>query len=282
AKMTEDEFAVRKTARSFEIDLDGKRVTYQFASEEEQLTLDVDVEGWTQEALARWLDRQVRQPDIKQGELLRWLNELLDHLNNDRGMHIAALMRCKFILARKVKDKLDSARREERESVYQRHLFAPEAKVEVSFENGFAFKDGMYADQRRYRGRWRPRKHFLGADQLPTFDGSDDGEEIACAQALDSMAEVEFWIRNVARHQDSFWLPTARGRFYPDFVAQLTDGRHLVVEYKGEHLAGSPETAEKRTIGQLWQEKSGGKGVFVMAQKEIDSKDVRQQLLAAI
>ena len=44
-RMDEDEFAIRETARSFEIDLDGHRVTYQFASEEEQLALNVDVEG---------------------------------------------------------------------------------------------------------------------------------------------------------------------------------------------------------------------------------------------
>ena len=63
-KLDEGEFAIRETARSFEIDLDGNRITYQFADEEEQLALDVDVEGWTPEALVLWLDRQVRQPDI--------------------------------------------------------------------------------------------------------------------------------------------------------------------------------------------------------------------------
>jgi type III restriction enzyme len=99
--MGEGEFAIRETARSFEIDLDGNRITYQFADEEEQLALDVDVEGWTPEALVLWLDRQVRQPDIHQSELLRWLRNLVGHLITTRGMHIAALMRCKFILARK-------------------------------------------------------------------------------------------------------------------------------------------------------------------------------------
>src|SRR3546814_4816128 len=63
-KLGEREFAIRETARSFEIDLDGKHVTYTFADEEEQLALDVPVEGWTPEALVLWLDRQVRQPEI--------------------------------------------------------------------------------------------------------------------------------------------------------------------------------------------------------------------------
>jgi len=279
SKLGEGEFAIRETARSFEIDLDGNRITYQFADEEEQLALDVDVEGWTPEALVLWLDRQVRQPDIHQSELLRWLRDLVGHLITARGMHIAALMRCKFILARKVREKLAAIRQQERDGVYQRYLFAPEAKVEVSFDQAFAFKDGMYWDQRRYRGRWKPRKHFLGPDHVPAFDGAENGEEFQCAQAIDSLPGLKFWIRNVARHPNSFWLPTATDKFYPDFVAQLEDGRLLVVEYKGAHIADGPDTAEKRTIGQLWERKTGGKGVFVVVEKTVDGRDMRAQMV---
>ena len=175
--MDEDEFAIRETARSFEIDLDGHRVTYQFASEEEQLALNVDVEGWTPEALVLWLDRQARQPDIRQSELIRWLRDLAGHLIDVRGMHISALMRGKFLLARKIRNKIEAIRRKERETVYQRYLFTPEARIEVSFEHAFTFRKDMYRDQRRYRGRWRPRRHFLGADRVPAFDGVEDGEE---------------------------------------------------------------------------------------------------------
>lgn len=278
SKLNESEFAIRETARSFEIDLDGNRITYQFADEEEQLALDVDVDGWTPEALVLWLDRQVRQPDIHQSELLRWLRDLVGHLITMRGMHIAALMRCKFILARKVREKLVAIRQKERDGVYQRYLFAPEAKVDVSFDHSFTFKDGMYWDQRRYRGHWKPRRHFLGPEQVPAFDGAENGEEFQCAQALDSLQGVRFWIRNVARHPNSFWLPTATDRFYPDFVAQLDDGRLAVVEYKGAHIADGPDTAEKRIIGQLWEKKSGGKGLFVVVEKAIDGKDMRTQI----
>ncbi len=282
SKLGEGEFAIRETARSFEIDLDGNRITYQFADEEEQLALDVDVEGWTSEALALWLDRQVRQTDIHQSELLRWLRDLVGNLITTRGMHIAGLMRCKFILARKVREKLAAVRQQERDGVYQRYLFAPEAKVEVSFDQAFAFKDGMYWDQRRYRGRWKPRKHFLGPDNVPAFDGAENGEEFQCAQAIDSLPGLKFWIRNVARHPNSFWLPTATDKFYPDFVALLEDGRLLVVEYKGGLTAEGADTNEKRTIGQLWEKSGGEQGLFIIVEKMVDGKDVRAQLLEKI
>ena len=282
SRMDEDEFAIRETARSFEIDLDGHRVTYQFASEEEQLALNVDVEGWTPEALVLWLDRHVRQPDIRQRELIRWLRDLAGHLIDVRGMHISALMRAKFLLARKVRNKIEAIRRKECETVYQRYLFAPEARVEVSFDHVFTFRNDMYREGRRYRGRWKPRKHFLDSDRVPAFDGVEDGEEFRCAQAIDSLPGLRYWIRNVARDSASFWLPTATGRFYPDFVARLDDGRLLVVEYKGALLTDEPETREKRAIGALWERESGGEGLFHMAEKMVDGKDVRSQLMEKI
>ncbi len=282
ARLEEREFAIRETARSFEIDLDGKRVTYQFTSEQEQLGLDVDVEGWTQEALVLWIDRQVRQPDIRQTELLKWLSDLITCLINARNLHIAALMRCKFILARKIRDKVDEIRRQERNKVYQQHLFGPGAKVEIFFEDAFVFRDGMYQDQRRYRGQWKPSKHFLGPDRVPAFDGKPGGEEEQCARVIDSLPGLKYWLRNVARDPASFWLPTAAGKFYPDFIAQLEDGRQFVVEYKGAHIAEGSDTAEKRIIGELWQRKSNSRGVFVVVEKSVNGRDMRQQLVDAI
>jgi type III restriction enzyme len=281
-KLGEDEFRIRETARSFEIDLNGNRVAYQFATEDEHLVFEVDVEGWTPEALVLWLDRQVRQPDISQSDLLSWLSGLVNHLTVLRGMQIAALFRCKFILARKVHEKISAIRQNERSRAYQQSLFAPEARPQVSFDQSFAFKDGMYWEQRRYRGHWKPRKHFLGPDRVPAFDGAENGEEIRCAQAIDSLPSVKFWIRNVARHPASFWLPTATGRFYPDFVAMLDDDRLLVVEYKGAHIAEGADTAEKRIVGDLWERKSYGSGVFVLAEKSINGADTRAQILAKI
>ncbi len=281
-KMDEQEFTIRETARSFEIDLDGNRITYQFASEEEQLALDIAVEGWTAEALVLWLDRQVRQMDIHQSELLKWLRQLVDHLLNTRGMSIAVLMRCKFLLAKKIENKIAAIRQAERSNVYQQYLFESEANTTVSFDTAFTFADDMYWDQRHYRGSWKPRKHFLGPDRVPAFDGADDGEEVQCAQIIDSLSVVKYWIRNVARHPNSFWLPTATDKFYPDFVALLDDGRLLVVEYKGAHIAEGSDTNEKRTIGALWERESNSKGLFVVVEKMVDGKDMRQQLVEKI
>ena len=114
------------------------------------------------------------------------------------------------------------------------------------------------------------------------FDGAVDGEETQCAQVIDRLPDVKYWIRNVARHPESFWLPTSTGKFYPDFVALLNDGRLLIVEYKGAHIAEGSDTAEKRTIGALWEQRSNGQGLFIVTEKSVNGKAVHRQLTEKI
>ena len=82
------------------------------------------------------------------------------------------------------------------------------------------------------------------------------------------------WVRNVP---GMFGLPIATGTFYPDFFAELHDGRVLLVEYKGEHLLEHEQ--QKKNIGERWEEKSGGKALFLWAvKKDEHGRNVHGQL----
>lgn len=283
AQLSPAEFAVRDTSEAFEIDLDGDHLMVRHSDQSDQLMLDVPVDGWTQGGLVNLLARQVRQADsaVGHGEMTGWLSDVVQYLTGPRAIPLATLMRCRFVLARKLREKIAAIRAEVRAGVYQRCLFAPDAAPGLSFDNGFRFHDGMFAGVPVYRGtKYRFAKHYLGWDRVPAFDGADDGEEFQAAQQLDSLGDVEFWVRNVARHADAFWLPLAQRRTYPDFVAQLKDGRLLVVEYKGAHLVA--ESTEKQAIGQLWQAASAGKTIYVFAEKERGGMTVKQQIADAI
>ena len=288
AALAESEFSIRQSQMEFEIDLDGKKLAYSFVNEQERLALDTPVEGWDEISLSVWLDRQVRQIYVPPSELLRWLRDAITHLTTTRGIAMSALWRAKYPLAQKLEAKIKALRQEARDEAYQVCLFSTEARTRISFEEGFTFSKDMYIDVRRHRGgAFRFRNHFLGPDNVPAFSGKDgdSGEEFICAQMLDSLNDkVEFWIRNVAQHVNSFRLPLASGFFYPDFVAKLKDGRIFVVEYKGEHFAGSgnDDTNEKRLVGALWEKASSGKGLFAVVEKEVDGRDPRGQLINKI
>jgi type III restriction enzyme len=286
ARLEPDEFNITETADNFEVDLDGNRLKISAAESADQYMLDIKVDGWTPGGLVQWLDRKVRDQWISQAELLAWLSDLVTYLTRDRGLPLAQLMRCKFVLARKLEDKIKGFRQAERNKVYQLNLLNDQAKPEISFDNGFKFADGMFADVPKHKGgKYNFSKHFMGPEEIPAFDGKAGGEEEQCAFALDSLPRLKHWTRNVARHRNAFWLPTATDHFYPDFVAMMEDGRLLVVEYKGADRTPeeSRDSREKELIGQQWAKVSNGKAVFVMATMgKGNAPDIRAQVVAAL
>ena len=286
ARLEPSEFDIVETTNTFEIDLDGSRLLIAAGDSSEQLTMDVEVEDWTPASLVHWLDRKVRDPWISQTELLAWLNDVVTYLSRDRKLPLAQLMRCKFILARKLGDKIKGFRKMERNNVYQHNLFGPEARLEVSFDEGIMFFDDMYADVPKYRGtKFKFRNHFMGPDEVPAFDGVEGGEEEQCALVIDGLPGLNYWTRNVSRHRNSFSLPTSTDKFYPDFVALMEDDRLLVVEYKGKDRTPeeSRDSQEKDMIGKQWAKASNGKAIFVTTTIENrDPLSVRRAIQAAL
>ncbi|HEY7944893.1 MAG TPA: hypothetical protein VIH15_10345, partial [Casimicrobiaceae bacterium] len=71
--------------------------------------------------------------------------------------------------------------------------------------------------------------------------------------------------------------------FFPDFVAELLDGRIFVIEYKGAPWKHDPKEIEKDQVGRLWAQKSAGKCVFLTAfLQDGHGRNVRGQIDAAI
>lgn len=58
----------------------------------------------------------------------------------------------------------------------------------------------------------------------------------------------------------------------------LNDGRILLVEYKGKHLLSSDDTREKRNIGELWAEKSRGRGLFLLVSEDVPELTFERQM----
>jgi type III restriction enzyme len=54
----------------------------------------------------------------------------------------------------------------------------------------------------------------------------------------------------------------------------LRNGKILVVEYKGGHLAHNPDTNEKERLGNLWAERSEGQCLFRMIRTKMEFEKV--------
>ncbi|MBL1260346.1 MAG: DEAD/DEAH box helicase family protein [Thiotrichaceae bacterium] len=274
-------FSLKKGDTTYEIDMDGKKVSYRIAEEQETYNLDFVDTDITEYDLIRFLDRELRNVHFNQSVMVKFISQTISHLINDKGFTLTALVRSKFLLVKAIQKRLQILREQATQQGFQSALFDDVIPLEASFNYQFEFKPGLYpARPPLYSGRYTFRKHYY-----PTIeDIRVDGEEFFCARDIDSHPAVKFWVRNlVARPAASFRLPIAGGWFYPDFVVQLEDGRVLVIEYKGEVYKTNDDSREKNNVGKLWAEKGGDDYLFLMAVNQDDQgRNVYQQLGAVI
>ncbi|WP_250655962.1 DEAD/DEAH box helicase [Alkalimarinus coralli] len=276
-------FRLNETTNSFSIDIDGNSLSYKVANEKEVVAFNQGFMDVTENDLVRWLDRELRQPDILQSQLIKFISILINKLLQQPSISLTALVRNKFPLSRAIAEQIKLHRKKAQKEGYQESLFGNESNACLSDKFVYEFKPEQYPSRSPYySGRYKFQKHFFPQNLIEDLKAT--GEEFACAQALDGMEQVKYWIRNlVKRDQASFWLPLAHGKFYPDFICQLKDGRMLVVEYKGEAYVSNDDSAEKRAIGEKWAELGGEDYLFIMTVlQDSEGRDVRQQILNLI
>ena len=278
-------FAVQETVNAFEIDLEGEKVQLRY-TDSQQLHLNEAPTHATEPDLVRWLEWEVRPPEgnILPTQLRKYLVNLVGHLRRARGFTLAALLRGKVQLAAAIRREIDRLRKIAITRGFQAALPGmTTVRLDAGFRHAFAFHPQRYpARPPYYSGCYRFAKHYYPMihDLRENTASGQHSEEFICAQALDAHPQVKHWVRNVEREERfSFWLPTATDYFYPDFVAELADGRVLAVEYKGEPYKTNDDSREKLQIGQQWEIASGGRCLFLMAvASDEQGRDVRRQI----
>ena len=256
-----------------EIDVtQGGRVQTHFLRDlQDQMALLAADQGWSAINLGVWLDRNLYHVDIPVEQSLAFMGNGIEALIQKRGLTLTQLVTEKFRLKNAIEAKIQEYRQQAHSEAYQSFLLPDSATpLSVGPEICFTYDpDPMNypcSPESLYPGKHTFQKHYY-----PVVGNlKPQGEEYECAQFLDWLPEVKVWVRNLERRpQHSFWLQTATDKFYPDFVCKLADDRYLVVEYKGHYLWSNQEEQEKLRIGTVWEEKSGGKCLFVMP----DGKD---------
>jgi type III restriction enzyme len=277
-------FAIVETINSFEIDVNGARVTYRHINAQ-QLHLNDVASNTSEQDLIRWLDAEVRQADIGQIQMQAYLVKMMRHLTADRGLTLTALVRARFQLAQALVREVGRLRGLAMEKGFQARLMDMGVpSLEQLAHYSFRFEAGKYPARNCYHGSFQFDKHFYGAhlihDLQEKTPAGRPAEEFRCAQAIETHPKVMRWVRNIEKQEKvSFWLPTSTDYFYPDFVAELDDGRVLVVEYKGEPYKSNDDSREKQQVGFQWEKSSGGRCLFLFAvDRDDQGRDVFRQI----
>ena len=274
-------FNLKQTERTYEIDIDGKKLSYQITKENEAHNLDMVDGGYSENEVVFWLEKEVRNINLIPAQLRAFLTKLIAYLTKTRSLPLTGLVRSKNQLARAIREQIEDYRKQAASKGFNYALFEDTDDLETRFEHPFKFELNNYpARPPFYQGRYKFTKHFYPAIEFM----KEDGEEFQCAQIIDMHLKVKHWVKNLPKREDAaFRLPLAKGWFYPDFVAELVDGRLLVVEYKGKQLATNDDSREKDLVGELWARKSNGQCLFLMAElKNSQGQNLAQQIDIAI
>ena len=228
-------------------------------------------DGMDKNSVTLWLEIHLRahaQSMLQQSVIVEYIGRNLDNLTEVKGIDIAVLGRCRHQLLEAMKRNLTDTQEQSRKKAMEQFLFADNANVIT--ENVFEFGKYDYNPPQQYHGRYAFNKHYYASV------AKMNEEEIEVAKILDTMEQVEFWVRSTER-KGSFVLPLYNSKFYPDFIAKLTDGRILIVEHKGEHLITADEAKAKGRIGKFWASKTGN--AFIMTTKDNTSAPLYTQIL---
>jgi len=272
-------FKVSKTGNRFEIDVNETNKIIWSSEEylyQEQATA-FSLPNLDELDLINWLDKEIHRPDIPQFENFMFIHNAINSLKENKGLSLEMLFMAKFQLALALKELIKANLAKAKAKGYQKLVIDLQDRLQVDNNYSFSFPlelDAYPVGNRYYNDSYQFKKHLY---EIIAFMND---EEVECATQIDKHPMVKTWIRNLERKPaTSFWLPTNTDKFYPDYVAELSDGRILVVEYKGKMISDTKDTEEKTFIGNLWARLSGGKGLFLMAFKtDTNGKDLKRQI----
>ncbi len=274
-------FQVVEQSNTFEIYLKDARVNLR-AADASQIAFDYGSTTITAQDLVRWLDQSLFQklPDLTQGQRSGYFAAVVSYLLHERGIPLVTLAKARFKLAQDIEARVADLKDKAAKNQFRQLVLEGEWTIEPDWTRPLLFEANRYPVPAgsRYAGRYQFNKHFYPV----LADLKDGGEEFLCAQLLDKHAKVRHWVRNLTTTPCGFALATSRGRFFPDFVAELVDGRIALVEYKGAHLLNDPYEIEKRQIGELWARKSQQRCLFGQIARERDGVGMSGQLDALL
>jgi type III restriction enzyme len=279
-------FVMAEQGTLWEVYLDGQRLRVG-RGDAAQLPLHAVSTTISPEDLARWLAAELQHPlrnvavDILPAQLRAFTLACVQHLMHDKRVPLEQLARHQHTLVQRLGLRIAELRDRAAKTAFTQRVLDGGWELQASPTRAFRFDPMVYPVQanKRYAGKSRFDKHFYPV----VAELKHGGEEWLCALAIDAHPKVKHWVRNLDSDPvAAFWLPTSTGRFYPDFVCELIDGRVFVAEYKGEHLRNVPKEVEKGQVGEVWAEASDGKAVFAMLFKQERGMDLRQQIDAAL
>lgn len=267
ARLTEDEFDIDLIERSVLIDIsDNSKIIKEridvneslFGTGEIKEELEHKYGSYQGNVVAKKLATSIAKLIRDENEevlqiygsdkLNEFIYMAISRLQSERNIPLEALKTKKYHLKRAMLIKLSKLVTDFKIASFDKLLEVSRFSISASHMVTFSSDN--------YHPNIDGRSHEFKKHKYQYVDKLDSTEEYQVAKYIDGLDGVVTWIKNIVKNpQDSFWLQTAKGKFYPDFIIRLENGKTVVAEYKGEHLKND-DTKRKEEIGNFWASQS--------------------------
>ena len=226
-----------------------------------QLELVSEDEDVTATELVRRLDAGIRYDgrlvSLLQSESQPFVARCVQSLEK-RGMGRPMMARRSVELATVIRERIDGhGFLQSRRAAEALFASRPEAVV-TNPDRAWVIDAGQYEPTRRDDSGTDWQRHAF-----PEVVGHMNGLELKIAKVFEEHPNVRRWLRNLEQPgRGGFSLPLMPRNFFPDFVVERTDGVIALVEPKDPSRAEGSEEQHKKTVGELWAERSEGRCRF--------------------
>ncbi|MDP1845851.1 MAG: DEAD/DEAH box helicase family protein [Candidatus Moranbacteria bacterium] len=228
---------------------------------QQNLNLNYGDKNFTKVELVNWLDRKLHFTILEQKDKRAFLEKAVDY--QLKSFSVTDLSVNRYVFMARLDEVIHNLLEEYAKKRFDKFI----ANKKIILKNFDKFPEKIIINQEipeEFGKNYYQKIDKLNKEELSFIERID----------LDSLPNVEFWIRNREK-KDPFYIQGWRkGKFYPDFVVLTKKGNIVACEWKGEDRISNDDTKYKEEIGKIWESLGKGKTHFFLA----NNKNVEEVL----
>jgi hypothetical protein len=253
------ELAKQNTEFDFEIhyDNDGRAIidieddNQWHRGKQQVLNLIYHDKNLSKRDLIQWLDKKLRFTILEKSDKVQFIEKAVDYQLKSKSLAELSVNRYLFL------DRLGAAINLVLEEYAKKQFDQSLAEKKINVQPFGAFPETILLRQetpQEFNKNYYAKIDKLNKEELNFVERLD----------LDTLPNIEFWVRNREKQDPFFIQGWKKGKFYPDFVALTKSGNIVALEWKGEDRISNDDTGYKVAIGEMWAKLGNGKLHFFL------------------
>ena len=218
---------------------------------QQMLHLTYKDKNFTKQELVQWLDKKMRFTLLEKSDKVKFIDKAIDFQLKKHSL--AELSVNRYLLLAKLDEVINGVLQE-----YAKKRFDQFAKKGAITTKPFdSFPESITIAQevpQDFNKNYYKKIDKLNKEELSFVERLD----------LDTLPNVEFWIRSREKRDPFYIQGWKKNKFYPDFIAVTKKGAVVALEWKGEDRISNEDTEYKVAIGEMWANLGKGKLHFFL------------------